>query len=293
MNTYFKAISAIFAVCGGLLFGEVLSPIPLWENGAPGALGTNDYDKPTITPYLPDASNATGTAVLICPGGAYAGLAQHEGRDYALFLNKYGITCFVLKYRLGTHGYRHPAMLQDVQRALRMVRYNADKWKIDPQKIAVMGSSAGGHLASTLLTHFDNGDPNAADPIDRVSCRPNLGILCYPVITMGENTHQGSKNNLLGKNPDPELVKFLSSELQVKPDTPPCFIWHTWEDKGVKVENSLDFAMALRKAGIPFDLHIYQKGAHGMGLRDKEPFANVHPWANNLIFFLKENGWLK
>jgi len=295
MKNHLKTIIGILTItiCGGLLFGDVLPPIPLWQNGAPGALGTNDYDIPTITPYLPDPSNAVGTAVVICPGGAYAGLAQHEGKDYALFLNKYGITCFVLKYRLGTHGYRHPAMLQDVQRAIRMVRYNAEKWKINPQKIAVMGSSAGGHLASTALTHFDDGNPNATDPIERVSCRPDLGILCYPVITMGENTHQGSKNNLLGKNPDPELVKFLSSELQVKSNTPPCFIWHTWEDKGVKVENSLDFAMALRKAGVPFDLHIYQKGPHGMGLRDKEPFANVHPWANNLIFFLKENGWLK
>ncbi|MGC8742476.1 MAG: alpha/beta hydrolase [Verrucomicrobiia bacterium] len=275
------------------LRGEILQPIPLWESGAPGALGNKDVDTPTITPYLPEQDKATGAAIVICPGGAYAGLAQHEGNDYALFLNKFGITCFVLKYRLGTHGYRHPAMLQDAQRAVRLVRSQANKWKIDPEKIGIMGSSAGGHLASTLLTHFDDGNPNASDPVDKLSCRPNLGILCYPVITMGENTHQGTKNYLLGKNPDPELIKYLSNELQVKTNTPPCFIWHTWEDSAVKVENSLAFAMALRKAGVPFDLHIYQKGPHGMGLKSKPPFENVHPWANDLLFFLKEQGWCK
>lgn len=275
------------------LRGEILQPIPLWESGAPGALGNKDVDTPTITPYLPEPDKATGASIVICPGGAYAGLAQHEGNDYALFLNKYGITCFVLKYRLGTHGYRHPAMLQDAQRAVRLVRSQANKWKIDPEKIGIMGSSAGGHLASTLLTHFDDGNPSASDPVDKLSCRPNLGILCYPVITMGEYTHQGTKNYLLGKNPDPELIKYLSNELQVKTNTPPCFIWHTWEDSAVKVENSLAFAMALRKAGVPFDLHIYQKGPHGMGLKSKPPFENVHPWANDLLFFLKEQGWCK
>lgn len=270
---------------------EILPPVLLWESGAPGALGNKDQDKPTITPYLPDSDKKSDAAIVICPGGAYAGLAQHEGNDYALFLNKAGITCFVLKYRLGTHGYKHPAMLQDVQRAVRLVRSKAEQWKINPDKIGVMGSSAGGHLASTLLTHFDNGNPESPDPVERVSCRPNLGILCYPVITMGENTHQGTKINLLGKNPDPELIKLLSNELNVKSNTPPCFIWHTWEDNAVKVENSLAFASALRKANIPFDLHIYQKGGHGMGLKDKSPFENVHPWAKDLLFFLKENGW--
>ncbi|MGC8886595.1 MAG: alpha/beta hydrolase [Verrucomicrobiia bacterium] len=275
------------------LRSEVLPPIPLWETGAPGALGNRDVDIPTITPYLPEPGKATGAAIVICPGGAYAGLAQHEGNDYALFLNKSGITCFVLKYRLGTHGYRHPAMLQDAQRAVRLVRSQASRWKIDPEKIGIMGSSAGGHLASTLLTHFDEGNPKATDPVEKFSCRPDLGILCYPVITMGEFTHQGSKTYLLGKNPDPELVKNLSNELQVKSNTPPCFIWHTYEDNAVKVENSLQFAIALRKAGVPFDLHIYQKGAHGMGLKAKPPFENVHPWANDLLFFLKEHNWCK
>src|SRR5207244_3122996 len=138
--------------------------------------------------------------------GGYGGLASYEGKDYALWLNEQGIAGFVLKYRLGPAGYHHPAMLQDAARALRLVRAKANEWQIDPKRVGIMGSSAGGHLASTLLTHFDNGEANAADPIDRESSRPNLGVLCYAVISMGTYTHQGSKNNLLGKDPDPELV---------------------------------------------------------------------------------------
>jgi len=203
---------------------------------------------------------------VICPGGGYGGLANYEGEHYARFLNELGIVGFVLKYRLGSSGYRHPIMLQDAARAIRTLRARAAEWKLNPQRIGIMGSSAGGHLASTLLTHFDSGKPDAADPIDRQSSRPDLGILCYPVITMGEFTHQGSRNNLLGSDPSPELVRELSNELQVTKETPPCFIWHTDEDKAVPVENSLHFAQALRKAGVPFDLHVYQKGVHGLGL---------------------------
>lgn len=262
-------------------------PVPLWPEGAPGALGTNANDIPTLTPYLPATNLATGAAVVICPGGGYGGLAAHEGNDYALFLNQHGIAGFVLKYRLGSHGYRHPVMLQDVQRAIRLVRARAADWKVDPKRVGVMGSSAGGHLASTAVTHFNAGDKEAADPIERESSRPTLGILCYPVITMGPLTHQGSKNNLLGKNPDPELVKQLSSEQQVTKETPPCFVWHTWEDKAVPVENSLEFAAALQRAGVPFDLHIYQQGRHGIGLADKPPFAKAHPWAADLVFWLR------
>jgi acetyl esterase/lipase len=268
-------------------------PIPLWANGAPGALGKDDKDVPTLTPYLPPADKANNSAVVVCPGGGYGGLAAHEGSDYALFLNQQGISAFVLKYRLGTGGYRHPAMLQDVTRAVRLVRARAGEWKVDPTRVAMMGSSAGGHLASTVLTHFDSGKPDAEDPVERQSSRPDLGILCYPVISMGVNTHLGSKNNLLGKTPDPELVKLLSNELQVTSNTPPCFVWHTWEDKAVKVENSLEFAAALQKAGVPFDLHVYQKGRHGIGLADKPPFNNAHPWAHDLVFWLKAQGWIK
>src|ERR1700690_1938050 len=256
-----------------LLQAEIQSPIPLWPDGAPGALGSTTNDVPTLTPYLPDPANATGAAMLICPGGGYAQLAPHEGRDYALWLNQHGVTCFVLKYRLGSHGYRHPAMLQDAARAVRLVRERAADWKIDPKRVGIMGSSAGGHLASTLMTHFDSGNTNSADPVERQSSRPDLGILCYPVITMGEYTHKGTRNNLLGTNQPPELVKLLSNELQVTSNTPPCFIWTTFEDKTVPIENTLLFAGALRKNHVPFDLHIYQQGGHGMGLKDKPPFT--------------------
>jgi len=261
---------------------------PLWPGPAPGALGKEDKDIPTLTVYLPDAAAATGAAVVICPGGGYVGLADHEGRDYALFLNQNGVAGFVLKYRLGSNGYRHPAMLADAARALRTVRARAAEWKVDARRIGIMGSSAGGHLASTLLTHFDDGDANASDPIGRVSSRPDVGILCYPVISMREpNVHAGSRRALLGDDPAADLITLLSNELQVTPKTPPCFIWHTWEDKSVRVENSLEFAAALRKNGVPFDLHVFQQGRHGIGL------ANGHPWTRDLVFWLKAQGFVK
>ena len=263
------------------------SPIALWPAGAPGALGSKAEDIPTLTPYLPEVGKATGAAMVICPGGGYGMLADHEGKDYALFLAQQGVACYVLRYRLGSNGYRHPVMLQDAARAVRYVRAHAEEWKVDPKRVGIMGSSAGGHLASTLLTHFDAGQPEARDPIDRLSSRPDLGILCYAVVSMGPNTHEGSKENLLGKAPSDALVKELSNELQVTPQTPPCFVWHTWEDGAVKVENSLEFAAALRRNGVPFDLHVYQQGGHGIGLGDGAPFAHVHPWAKDLLVWLK------
>ena len=275
---------------------EAPAPIPLWPGGAPGALGATSNDIPTLTLYLPDSippGGTTGAAMVICPGGGYSHLAPHEGKNYALWLNQHGVTCFVLKYRLGSNGYRHPAMLEDAARAMRLVRARAAEWKVDPQRVGIMGSSAGGHLASTLMTHFDLGNTNAADPVERQSSRPNIGILCYPVITMGEYTHQGSKTNLLGVQPPPEVVKLLSNELQVTTNTPPCFIWQTFEDKTVSVENSLMFAEALRKNHVPFDLHIYQKGKHGLGLNDSPPFAHPHPWAGDCLFWLKQQGFVQ
>ncbi|HOX57663.1 MAG TPA: alpha/beta hydrolase [Candidatus Paceibacterota bacterium] len=267
---------------------------PLWPDGAPGALGKAEKDIPTLTPHLPDAAKATGAAVVICPGGGYGHLAPHEGGDYARFLNEAGIAGFVLKYRLGTDGYRHPAMLQDAARAVRTVRARAEEWRLDPKRIGIMGSSAGGHLASTLLTHFDAGKPDAPDPVERHSSRPDLGILCYAVISLGEFGHRGSANNLLGKDPSPELIRELSNELQVTSQTPPCFIWHTYEDKGVPVENSLQFAEALRRAGVPFDLHVYQKGPHGLGLgtRDWKP-EKRHPWTRDCAFWLQAQGFAR
>lgn len=272
---------------------ENRSVLPLWQAGAPGALGEGDPHQPTLTVYLPEKEKATGAAMVICPGGGYGALAKHEGEDYARYLNQHGLVCFVVKYRLGTAGYRHPAMLNDAQRAIRTVRARAAEWGVDPQRVGIMGSSAGGHLASTAITHFDMGQAGSADPIERQSSRPDLGVLCYAVITMGEHTHGGSRKNLLGDTPSPELIEQLSNELQVSPRTPPCFIWHTWEDKSVKVENSLEFAAALQRHQVPFDLHIYQKGGHGMGLASKPPFDSPHPWAGTLVFWLKAQGFVR
>ena len=267
--------------------------LPLWPDGAPGALGKEAKDIPTLKLYLPK-TNATGAAMILCAGGGYGGLANYESDDYALWLNTQGIAGFVLKYRLGSAGYRHPRMLEDAARAVRLVRAKAGEWKLNPKKIGICGSSAGGHLASTLLTHFDSGKPDATDPIERESSRPDLGILCYPVITMGEKTHSGSKQNLLGKNPSPELIAEVSNELHVTKETPPCFIWHTFDDTGVAMENSMLFANALRKAGVPFDLHIYQHGAHGLALgsHDYDP-SKWHRWTKDCAAWLKEQGFAK
>lgn len=291
-----KRSLAILALLGCLasVWAQPTNSFPLWPNGAPGALGTEDKDIPTLTPYFPDPARASGAAMVICPGGGYTVLVSHEGVNYARFLNEQGIACFVLKYRLGSNGYRHPVMLQDAARALRTVRAHAAEWHLDPKRIGIIGSSAGGHLAATLLTHFDAGKADDPDLIERQSSRPDIGILCYAVITMGQFTHQGSKDNLLGKDPSPELVRNLSNELQVTHDTPPCFIWHTSNDTVVPVENSLQFAAALRQHGVPFDLHIYQSGPHGLGLgtHDWNP-AKRHPWTADLVFWLQHQGFTR
>lgn len=263
--------------------------IPLWTNAAPGALGSGPNDIPTITPYYPAPGKATGAAMIVCPGGSYAMLAKHEGEGYAVWLNEQGITAFVLQYRLGSHGYHHPAMMLDGQRAIRYVRSHAAEWHLDPKRIGIIGSSAGGHLASTCLTHFDEGKADAADPVDRVSSRPDLGVLCYPVISMGENTHGGSRKNLLGETPSPELIENLSNEKQVTPQTPPTFLFHTVADAAVKVENTLDFAAALRRNGVPFSLHVYPNGGHGIGLGDRDGhIEHRHDWTRECAHWLKD-----
>lgn len=290
-----KTIFASAILIGSLILSraEMQAPVPLWPDGAPGALGASSNDIPTLTAYLPEATNATGAAMVICPGGGYARLAPHEGHDYALWLNQHGVTCFVLKYRLGINGYRYPAMLNDAARAVRWVRAHADEYKVDKHRVGIMGSSAGGHVSALLLTHFDEGDPNAADAVDRESSRPDLGVLCYAVISMGEYTHKGSRDYLLGTNPPPELVDEASPQLHVTTNTPPCFLWTTFEDKAVPMENSLMFAEALRKNHVPFDFHVYEKGAHGMGLKDKPPFTHPHPWAADCLFWLQEHDFAK
>lgn len=280
MNTDTPSVSA----------STILEPFALWPDAAPGALGTAAPDVPTLTAYLP--SPATGAAVVVCPGGGYGWLAPHEGHDYALFLNQHGVTAFVLQYRLGSAGYRHPCMLQDAARAVRTVRARTADWGVDPARVGIMGSSAGGHLAATLLTQFDVGRPDAPDPVERQSSRPDLGILCYPVISMGEDGHGGSRDNLLGPGAPAELVRQLSAELNVSAQTPPCFLWHTVADGGVKVENSLLFAAALRRNNVPFDLHLYERGGHGMGLAAPPPFAGAHPWSRDLVYWLREHAFV-
>ena len=264
--------------------------IRLWPGDAPRAQGTGDGDIPTLTIYRPEAGKANGAAVVVCPGGGYGGLAAYEGQPIAEWLNTLGVTGLVLKYRLGPR-YRHPVEMSDVQRALRTVRYHAAEWKIDSHRIGVMGFSAGGHLASTAATHFDAGDAKASDPIDRVSCRPDLAILAYPVITMTDPfTHGGSRTNLLGDKPDPELVNLLSNERQVTTKTPPVFIFHTADDPVVPVENALLFALSCRAARVPCELHVFEHGAHGVGLGGNDPVLNT--WPATCAAWLKAHGFL-
>jgi acetyl esterase/lipase len=252
---------------------------PLWPDGAPGAVGKNPEDTPSVCVYLPPADKATGVAVVICPGGGYSGLAMdHEGHQVARWLNSFGVAGIILKYRVGPR-YHHPAPLQDAQRALRHVRSHAKEWKIDPNKVGILGFSAGGHLASTAATHFDKGDADAKDTIDKLSCRPDFAVLVYPVITLvGPSAHVGSRNNLLGKNPDMKLVDSLCNDKQVTADTPPTFLTHTNEDKGVPPENSLLFYQACQKNKVPVELHLFDKGQHGLGLAQNRKELDFSMW---------------
>ena len=266
-------------------------PQLLWADGAPGAMGTQDEDKPTITPFLVPAARAVGTAVVVCPGGGYQHLAtDHEGDQVARWLNSLGVQAFVLKYRLGPK-YHHPIELGDAQRAIRTVRTKAEEYHVQPNRIGIMGFSAGGHLASSAGTHFDTGDAGAADPIDRAGSRPDFLILGYPVISFTANVHRGSMRMLLGDNPDPKLVELMSNELQVTAQTPPTFLFHTTADQTVPVENSVMFYMALRKAGVPAEMHIYEQGPHGVGLAPTD--AALSSWPERLANWLRVRGLLR
>jgi acetyl esterase/lipase len=260
--------------------------IILWPNGAPGALGKDSKDIPTLQAYVPE--NANGAAIVIVPGGSYKGLFGPQQEPFAKWLNTQGITVFVLRYRLGSAGYRYPSQLQDALEAIRYVRENASRWKLSTTQIGVMGFSAGGHLVSTLINQPEDGEIPSTDPKSRVSGRPDIAILCYPVISMTTKPHLSSIENLLGTSPSIDLLRRTSSELQVKPGLPPCFVWHTVEDKLVTVDHSLLFATALQQHGVPYELHLYQKGGHGTGLMD-----TPHPWRDDLIFWLKNQGFLK
>ena len=265
--------------------------ILLWPNGAPGALGSDDADKPSITVYYPVDPAASGTGIVVAPGGSYGFLASnHEGRQVANWLNALGMTAFVLKYRLGPR-YHHPIELGDVQRAIRLVRARAAEFGIQPGRVGMMGFSAGGHLASTVGTHFDEGNPSATDPIDRASCRPDFLILAYPVISfVAPYTHQGSANNLVGENADPKLREELSNELRVTPRTPPTFLFSSSTDTVVPPENSVAFYLALRKAGVPAEMHIFENAPHGVGLDLNDPAVGA--WPTLLANWLRGRGLL-
>ncbi len=265
--------------------------IPLWSGKAPGAVGDEERDKPTLSVYRTWRNQGNGTAVIVAPGGGYGALAtNHEGRQVASWLNALGITAFVLKYRLGPR-YHHPVELGDAQRAIRLVRARAQEFGIAPDRIGMMGFSAGGHLTATAGTHFDNGNAQAIDPLDRASSRPDFLILGYPVISFtAPLAHQGSVKNLLGENPDPVLIKELSNELQVTPQTPPSFLFHTSDDGSVPVENSVAFYLALRKAGVAAEMHIFESGPHGVGLDLGNP--TLGEWPKLLANWLRARGLL-
>jgi acetyl esterase/lipase len=269
--------------------GQVL---PLWTGAAPGALGADDADTPTITVFLPRTMREGTPAVVVCPGGGYQNLASnHEGRQVANFLNSLGIAAFVLKYRLGPK-YHHPVELGDVQRAIRTLRSHAADWRLDAARIGVMGFSAGGHLAMTASTWSDAGNAQAADIVDRAGSRPDFAVLGYPVISMtAEWTHKGSQRNLLGETPDPDLARRLSGENAVTKETPPTFIFQTNEDTTVPAENAVTYYLALRKAGVPAELHVFEKGAHGVGLANDMPA--LAPWSSLLATWLRGRGVIK
>jgi acetyl esterase/lipase len=264
--------------------------ILLWPNGAPGAKGDTDADKPSLTVYLPSGANETKTGVVIAPGGGYEHLAiGYEGTDAARWLNARGVAAFVLKYRLGPT-YHNPIELGDAQRAIRLVRAHAEEYGIATDHIGMWGFSAGGHLTATAGTHFDKGNPSATDPIDRQGCRPDFLILAYPVITMeAPYAHKGSFRNLLGENPSPDVMRALSAELNVTKDTPPTFLFSTTDDKTVPVMNSVMFYTALVKAGVPAEMHLFQHGKHGSGLGVGNPGLSV--WPDLLIKWMRERGY--
>ena len=285
--TLSRILLALTLGAGSLVAQEPKAEL-LWPSGAPGALGTAPEDQPSITPFVLPKGSGSGAAVVICPGGSYRALSMDkEGYAVAKWLNGLGVSAFVLKYRLGPR-YHHPIELGDAQRAIRMVRSRAAEYGFQPDRIGIMGFSAGGHLASTAGTHFDAGNAGAAEAIDRAGSRPDFLVLCYPVISFGPFAHQGSKQNLLGDNPDAKLVEYLSNELQVTKDTPPTFLFHTTTDATVPVENSVLFYSALRNAGVPAELHIYERGPHGVGLAPNDPVLST--WPARLADWLKIHG---
>ncbi len=245
-----------------------VKPIPtervdLWSGMAPVGDGKFEDCHLELEVFLPPADKANGVAIVLCPGGGYIRhVTDREGYPIAQWLSEHGIATIILEYRLPE--LRHQVPLLDAQRAIRLTRANAATWKIDPKRIGILGFSAGGHVASTAATHFDNGNAESPDPIERLSCRPNFAWLVYPVITMGKYTNTGSRNELLGPDPKPELVRFYSNETQVTADTPPTFLAHAVDDKPVPPENSREFVAAMKVHRVSVELLELPSGGHGL-----------------------------
>ena len=297
-------VCVILFLLSAVLSASTVSVMNLWPDGeipgdkelkAPESMDQNsrvsNIRTPTLTVYLPDNENGPIPAVVICPGGGYSILSfEKEGHEVARWLNSIGMAGIILKNRVKP--FQHPIPMLDGQRAVRTVRHNAEQWGIDPHKVGILGFSAGGHLASTVGTHYDSGDSEAADPVQRESCRPDFMILIYPVISMQEGiTHSGSKLNLLGENPPQNLVDLMSNELQVTTDTPPVFLVHSDDDKSVSSKNSIDFYLALKKAHVPAEMHVYLKGGHGYGMRKEGCFA-AQDWPGRCRGWLQTSGIL-
>ena len=291
MNIAKSLLLAIFSfMLNSAMAQEV---VPLWQGAAPLAKGTNPTDVPDLTLFLPEKATSPTPAVVICPGGGYARLAfTHEGTNVAQYFQSHGVAAFILRYRLPKNGYLHPVPLTDVQRAMRLVRSHASEWHVDPTKVGVVGFSAGGHLASTVSTHFDRGNPQASDPVDRLGCRPDFALLVYPVISSDvQIAHRGSFANLLGPTPDPALLHTLSNETQVTADTPPTVLVHALDDKGVPPQNSEVYYKTLQQAKVPSDLQEYPTGGHGFGygsVPDKSPAG----WLDKAFGWLRGKGLL-
>ncbi|CCW35527.1 alpha/beta hydrolase [Chthonomonas calidirosea] len=259
---------------------------PLWSSAE---LSQQAAPTSTLRALLPYPSKACGASIIVFPGGGYVTLAPHESDPVAEWLTTLGVVGFVLDYRLAPHA-KHPAMLEDATRAVRTVRANASQWGLDPHRIGVLGFSAGGHLATTLATHFDAGTPNHADPIEQVSSRPDLVIAIYPVVSLVESyAHAWCRKCLLGDDPPQELLEDLSPERRVTSETPPMFLVHSVDDNGVPPAHSLKLALALSEANVPYELHIYQGGGHGYGLARQTPYAQDWPW--RCARWLQETGF--
>jgi acetyl esterase/lipase len=257
--------------------------IVLWPGGAPGALGNAPEDIPVLICYHAK-NNPTHAAVLLCPGGGYITIVMDHGEQFGEWFNSIGVSAYVVKYRVNSWDkkkYAWPSAFNDASRAMRYIRYKSEEWNLDTSKIGIMGFSAGGHVASTVGTHFDSDKRNLSDPIDKLSARPNFMILCYPLISIKEpyaNVNASSRSWLLGNNADSVFLnQYLSNETQVKPNTPPTFIFQTNEDKGVLAEHAVNFYLALRKAGIPAEMHIFEPGKHGIALAKSDSVLSVWP----------------